>query len=199
MMNSAAIAHPGPLQNLDGIKGCLTVGSRVLTPKGEVFAEDLRLGDKVLTKDVGYQILSHFSMFTASMSSQEFGPLIRISQNCLSQDHPSRTSYFLTRQLVALSHPMFEPLFGATEVLACVSDLVHLAGIDATCDATEVTIIELGFQRPQLIFTDGMTVEINPDRQTSCRPVLSSQEVQLASRLLAPRGASNLFAAAALH
>jgi len=198
-MNSAAIVHPERLQDLDGIAGCLTVGSGVLTPKGTVFAEDLRLGDKVLTKDFGYRRLTHVAMFTASLSFMGDDPMIQISKDCLRDNTPSRTSYFLARQLVALRHAMFDPLFGAKEVLARAGDLTHLAGVDIVRDVPDVTLIELGFQDPQLVFTDGMTVEVNRDQQTCCRPVLSAQEAQLACGFLTPRISAKLFDGVALH
>lgn len=198
-MNSATIMRPERLQGLDGLAGCLTVGSGVFTPKGAVFAEDLRLGDKVLTKDFGYQPLTHVTMFTASLGSTGGGPIIRINKDCLRDDAPSRDSYFLARQLVALRHAMFEPLFGTKEVLACAGDLTHLAGIDAIADVPDVTLIELGFEQPQLMLTDGMTVETNRDQGISCRPVLSAREAQLACGFLAPRFSTKQFDGAALH
>ncbi len=198
-MNSAAIMHPERLPDLDGVAGCLTVGAGVLTPKGTVFAEDLRLGDKVLTKDLGYQRLTHVAMYTASLWSMGDGPMIRIGKDCLRDNTPSRTSYILARQLVALRHAMFDPLFGIKEVLAHAGDLTHLAGIDAVSDVPEITLIELGFQHPQLVFTDGMNVEVNRDQETSCRPVLSAQEAQLACGFLAPQLSAKSFDGVALH
>lgn len=195
-MNSARTEAPVNPLDLNGSLGCMTVGTVVLTSRGEIYAEDLRIGDKILTKDAGYQRLTQFSMITGPRGAE---PLIRISRSCLGTAYPSKTTYFLARQLVALRHPMFDPLFGAQEVLACAGDLTYLAGIDATCDVSEVTFIDLGLEHPQLIFADGLNVEINPDRQTSCRAVLSSGEAQLACGLLGPRSPAGVAQGVALH
>ncbi len=196
MTKSAPTEHLTHLEDLNRSRGCMTVGTVVLTSKGEVHAEDLCIGDKVLTKDAGYQQLMQFSMVTEARDEE---PLIRIDRSCIGTVHPSKTSYFLSRQLLTLRHPMFDPLFGTKEVLCRVDDLTDMAGIDVVCEVPEVTFIDLGFERPQLIFADGLNVEINPDQQTSCRPVLSSAEAQLACGLLGPRGPAGIAEDVALH
>lgn len=132
---------------------CFVAGTRIATPHGPVFVEDLRCGDLVLTRDDGAQPLRWVGRRRVAAKgafapiSFAAGALGAHGALCLSPEH---------RVLVQGS--MAEMLFGAAEVLVAAKHLVNDLTI-RPMPGGEVEYLHLLFDRHQVIWADGLAAE----------------------------------------
>ncbi|MEM9582234.1 MAG: Hint domain-containing protein [Pseudomonadota bacterium] len=167
----------------------LTVGTKLITPAGERCVEDLKRGDRVLTKDFGYQQIKCVAFRDADLRLSDTQAPIKISENALGHTRPAADVYVSPTQRIALRHPLFEPIFGGREVVAQAGDLLDLAGVDQVSGLRGITYVLLGFTRPQLVLTGSLVFDLGGQDLTSARPVLSNTEARLACSMLAPQPA----------
>ncbi len=165
----------------------LTVGTSVMTPAGLRFVEDLKRGDRILTKDFGYQQLKCIGFRQVDLTRSYAQAPIRLAASSLGHERPLDGLYVSPSQQLALRHPLFEPLFGRREVVAKAGDLQDLPGVEQVRGLTGITYVSLGFARPQLVLTGSMVLDVGPDETAPTRPVLSAAEARLACGMLTPR------------
>lgn len=107
---------------------CFVSGTLMDTPHGPRAVESLRLGDRVLTRDNGEQIIRWAEQrdldLTVGEEMQVFKP-IRLRKNCLGPGLPDRDVLLSPMHRVVISGPHVELLTGANEVLCPVRHLVN--------------------------------------------------------------------------
>lgn len=112
-------------------------GSVVETARGPVLARDLRLGDRLLTRDNGLQPVRWIGTSTVMYEDEQgretdadkLGP-VRIRAGAQGSSPDAGNLILAPGQRVLVRNPMNEILFATDEVLASVVDLTHLDGVD---------------------------------------------------------------------
>ena len=132
---------------------CFVVGTRILTPSGEVAVEDLRPGDLVLTHDDGPQPLRWIGRRQVAATGT-FAP-IRIRAGTFGAHRTLKVS---PQHRILLRDSLAELLFGETEVLVAARDLVNDRSV-TVCAGGSVEYVHLLFDRHQVIWSEGLASE----------------------------------------
>ncbi|MBD3803670.1 MAG: Hint domain-containing protein [Thioclava sp.] len=156
--------------NIEKVIPCFTPGTRVATLHGEIAVEDLCLGDRVLTRDNGYQPIRWIgrrSLTRAELDERpEFCP-VRIAPGALGSNQPEREMRVSPQHRVLLSGVRAELISGEPEALAAARHLEGLPGIEVDRAAEEVTYIHIMFDMHEIVFSDGLWTEsFQPGRAT---------------------------------
>lgn len=177
----------------------ITVGTLIMTPKGLRSVEDLTCGDRVLTKDYGYQQVKCVAFRDVDLTRSDDMAPIRLRADALGAERPLEDFYIAPNQRLALRHPLFEAMFGGREVVARAQDLTHLAGVSRVEGLKGITYVMLGFTRSQMVFTGSLVLDLSVAGESPKRPVLSTDEARLACNMIAPHPAAEPMHGAPLH
>jgi Ca2+-binding RTX toxin-like protein len=143
--------------DIERIITCFTPGSLATTDRGLIAVEDLRVGDRVLTRDAGFQpivwtgrqVLSEVALLV----EPRFRP-VRISAGALGHGVPARDMVVSPQHRVLFSGPRADVLFGESEVLVPAQHLVGRPGI-AVDKRGPVTYIHFMCASHQIVMVDG--------------------------------------------
>lgn len=137
----------------DLIPPCFTSGTLIATPDGEIAVEELRVGDLVLTKDNGVQILRWIGQHEVT-GQGDFAPIL-IKTGALGNRRDLRVS---PQHRMLLTDWRAELFCGESEVLCAANRLVNDSTITRDpCD--EVEYFHLMFDRHEVIFAEGAPSE----------------------------------------
>ena len=169
------------------------------TQRGEVAAQDLSVGDRVLTRDNGYQTvrwLAHRRVSQDRVSSDRRFMPIFIPQGAFATFGPERDLWLGPDQRVLFDDGFVELLFGMEQVLLTARDLDGLWGIERRpAPAAMFDYIHVLTDGHELVQADGLWVEtLQPGD-----PVFSGLEATTAMSLkrhLAQDGVPSVFPAA---
>lgn len=155
------------LPDLDAGLGYFSGDSLILTRKGPVPAQDLRVGQMVWTRDRSFQPIRWIGgqVMTSSMlaADKKLRP-IRIRKNALGWGIPSLDLIVSPQQKILLNSRITERMFEATEILASVRHLCEAEGIDVATDVNQVTYVTFLLDRHHLVNANGAISEsIYPD------------------------------------
>lgn len=143
--------------DIERIITCFTPGSLATTDRGLIAVEDLCVGDRVLTRDAGFQpivwtgkqVLSEVALLV----EPRFRP-VRISAGALGHGVPARDMVVSPQHRVLFSGPRADVLFGESEVLVPAQHLVGRPGI-AVDKRGPVTYIHFMCASHQIVMVDG--------------------------------------------
>lgn len=132
---------------------CFVVGTRILTPDGEVAIETLQPGDMVITRDRGAQPIRWIGQRRVPAEGS-FAP-IHIAENALGRHRALRLSPL---HRVLIRDARAELYFGETEVLVAARDLVN----DHTIRPVEggmVDYVHMLFDQHEVVYSEGLETE----------------------------------------
>jgi len=136
---------------------CFTPGTLIETKAGPLPVESLRVGQKVLTRDNGYQRIRWIGRRPLSAADLAANPALQpvlIRQGALGGGLPTADLRLSPQHRMLISAPRADLLFGEPEVLAAALHLVGQPGIErAACDS--VSYIHLMFDAHEIILADG--------------------------------------------
>lgn len=115
----------------------LAQNSVIATARGPVLARDLRLDDRVMTRDhglqpvrwVGSSTVMYDDALAADIDQPRNGP-VRIRAGMCGSDPEAGNLILSPGQRLLVRHPLNELIFAAGEVMATACDLTHIDGID---------------------------------------------------------------------
>lgn len=140
-------------------EGTITAGTRVATLRGALRAHDLRAGDRVLTRDNGYQPIAHLHRHNLStaqlLARQDLWP-VRIAPKVIDGLMPDRPLLVAATLHLLVCTPRAQTLFGQTEVLIPVSHLTDRPGVRRILPKAGAQLVTLGFKRPEIFVADGV-------------------------------------------
>ncbi|WP_282602522.1 Hint domain-containing protein [Paracoccus sp. PARArs4] len=141
---------------------CLTRGTLLRTPAGEVAVETLRPGDLVETLDDGPQPLR--LMLSRRISPVELARHddlrpVRIAADAMAPGQPAADLHVSPQHRMLVRSRVAERMFGGPEVLVAARKLTELPGIDSDERATEVEYFHLVFDDHQVVFANGAPTE----------------------------------------
>lgn len=164
----------------------LTVGTMIMTPEGQRAVEAITAGDRVLTKDYGYQIVKSVTFQDVGLDDAGQLAPIRVSPCALGAERPICDTFLAPYQRIAVQHPLFDMLFKTREVVIAARDLLGLEGVTSVKGLRGITYVALHFAKPQLLFSGTLVLDVSRPDQTPPRALLSSDEAEFAATMLCP-------------
>ncbi len=168
-------------KDIEKIIPCFTPGTRIATPRGEVAVEDLRVGDRVITRDHGLQAIRWIGARALSRTELALAPdlrAVRIRAGALGHGLPERDMLVSPnhRMLVMSEHTRL--FFDEAEVLVAAKHLADGKGI-AQVDTDGVTYIHVMFDHHEVILADGAWSESFQPGDWSLRGLDREQRAEL--------------------
>lgn len=139
---------------------CFTPGTLVATDKGERAIETLRPGDRVITRDNGFQTIRWIGSRTLKQRADMRALLrpVHIKAHAFGDRLPERDMVLSPNHRVLWQRMDMQLFSGHTEVFAAAKSLVGAPGITrARVDA--VTYVHIMFDQHEVILADGMWSE----------------------------------------
>jgi hypothetical protein len=147
---------------------CFTAGTLVDTPKGKVAIETLREGDLVMTRN-GPKALSWIGKRNLDAIDLAGNPKllpVRVPAGAFGNGLPTRDVSFSPQHRVVIRSSIAERMFGSSEVLVSVKQLVGVNGIDVDGDVRSVQYFHLMFEDHQILSVEGIEAEsLYPGKQ----------------------------------
>ena len=160
-------AEAGPEPRGD-IVPCFTSGTRIATPSGQRRVEDLKPGDKVLTRDNGLQEIRWIGGCRLDAAALRASPglrPVRVRSGALDDSLPDSDILVSPWHKILIQSDKTAAFFEDSEVLASACHLTGWAGIDVV-DVDRVTYVHFMFERHQVVLSNGFWTEsFCPDRQ----------------------------------
>ncbi len=136
---------------------CFTPGTRILTPMGEVPVENLREGDKVVTRDNGLQEIRWTGRKHVNgrelLARPELRPIL-IKQGALGPNQPERDMMVSPSHRMLLVSEQAELLFEEREVLVAAKHLTHLEGVEQV-DSVGIDYVHFLCDNHEVVLADG--------------------------------------------
>lgn len=141
---------------------CFTSGTRIMTERGLVAVEDLRVGDLVVTRDNGLQPLRWIGQRRLSRAELQARPElqpVRIAAGALGVAEPARSMLVSPQHRLLVEGARAEMYFGEAEVLVPAKHMVGLAEVSRALPAEGVTYVHILFDRHELVLSEGIWTE----------------------------------------
>jgi hypothetical protein len=146
----------------DGGVICFTPGTRISTPDGPRFVEDLREGDRVQTRDNGAQEIiwtGRRRMTGARLFVMPRLRPVRIRTGALGIERPDQELLVSPEHRMLVRGRAAQELFNTPEVLVPARDLVNGSTIVVDVAVREVTYIHLLLPSHQILWANGIETE----------------------------------------
>lgn len=160
---------------------CFTPDASIMTPRGPMRADALRVGDKVVTRDNGAKELAWIGQKTLQLSNlianPELAP-ITIAAGALGNGLPERDLTVSPNHRVLMVGEMNRLMFDTSEVLVAAKHLLGRPGITQSV-TNSVTYMHLMFEDHELIMSDGAWTESFQPGEYSLQGVESAQRREL--------------------
>ncbi|MEM6587065.1 MAG: Hint domain-containing protein [Pseudomonadota bacterium] len=140
---------------------CFTPGTRIITQTGYVPIEELRAGDRVMTRDNGFQDIAWIGQRVLSVKDLHASPKLQpvlIKRGALGPDLPDRDMMVSPNHRMLQMGGTVELHFGEPEVLTAAKHMTHHAGIE-TARVDQMTYIHMMFEAHQIVMADGCWTE----------------------------------------
>ncbi len=181
------------LDEIESVTPCFTPGSTIATPRGEKRVEELKAGDRVITRDNGIQEIRWAGRKdftgTAFQGSPHLRPVL-IKAGSLGNGLPERDMYVSPNHRMLISNERTLEYFNEQEVLVAAKDMVGADGIH-TVDAMRVTYIHFLFDRHEVILSNGSWTESFQPAQNSLSGIGAEQRSEIINifpELATPQG-----------
>ncbi len=160
MQNPAelAVEQDSDSVSLAGLQAVLN-GTLIATQRGEIAAEDLRPGDRAVSRDRGLVPLRWSGQITADARSAPATVPILIPRHALGRNLPVRDLYVAPDQHIWLKGATFPGLSSGNEILIPASALAGWRGITQASYLPGPTYTVLLFDQPEIIIADGLQIE----------------------------------------
>lgn len=149
------------IENIDYIP-CFTPGTQIKTARGEVPAARLRIGDRVLTRDNGYQTIRWTgarSLTADEIRAQPSLRPVRIRRGALVPNMPERDMTVSPQHRVLIGNAAAQMWFGEEEVLVAATHLTCLDGVGENAAPDGVTYVHILFDQHEVVLSDGIWSE----------------------------------------
>lgn len=133
----------------------LCAGTAVMTLDGELPIEHLTPGDRVITRDSGMAVLRDIRVSVVEMVP------VRIKAGSLGHSRPDHDMMVAPGALVHIRDWRAEALFGRKSALVPARRLIDGEFV-AEMPAAKVTVYELVFDAPHIVYADGVEMATGP-------------------------------------
>ena len=146
---------------IENVIPCFTPGTTIATPKGERLVEELKVGDKIITRDNGLQEIRWLGAKTMdwrALSGQPHLKPILVRAGALGNGLPERDMLVSPNHRVLVSNDKTALYFEEREVLAAAKHLVNNNGIHEV-DTMGTTYIHFMFDQHEVVLSNGSWTE----------------------------------------
>ena len=158
---SGAVTGTMDFFEIEEIVPCFTPGTLIATPQGERLVEELKVGDRVITRDngvqeikwVGRKDLTGFDL----ARKPHFKPIL-IQQGALGNGLPEHDMLVSPNHRVLVANDKTALYFEEREVLVAAKHLTGLDGVDEV-DANGVAYVHVMFESHEVILSNGAWTE----------------------------------------
>lgn len=133
----------------------LMARSIIMTMKGETRVEELRAGDRIITRDSGMAVLKAIKSRRVSTRA------VRIKAGSLGHTRPDCDTTLPAGQPVLIRDWRAEAIFGQKQAMVAAHRLQDGEFITLHDDTT-MTVYELHFDAPHILYVDGLEVASGP-------------------------------------
>lgn len=165
---------------------CFTPGTMLATPGGRTRIEDLRPGDRILTRDAGPQEIvwtGQRRMTGARLHAMPELRPIRFRGDALGQGRPDAELLVSPRHRMLVRHASAQDLFNATEVLVAARDLVNGRSITVDHGLRDVTYVHVLLEQHHVVWANGLETESFHPAQTDLALIDPAQRADLLARM----------------
>lgn len=148
-------------EEIEAVIPCFTPGTLIATPKGEVTVETLEVGDRVITRDNGIQVIRWVGkrdMTKAELSENGALCAVMIRQGALGHGLPERDIAVSPQHRLLIANDDTLLYFDEREVLVAAKHLVGRPGVERM-GAADITYIHFMFDNHEVILSDGAWTE----------------------------------------
>lgn len=157
---------------------CFTPGCAITTDRGELDVAELRVGDRILTVDNGYQPLMSIARRRFSAQDLHRHPdirPIRIRAGALAPGFPKTDMVVSPQHRMLVSSRIAERIFHEHEILVSARKLIGLPGVSVVDTPSGVDYMHLLMEDHQLVFANGAPTEtllLGPEALRSISPAM---------------------------
>nr|WP_235857760.1 Hint domain-containing protein [Marimonas lutisalis] len=146
---------------IENVVPCFTPGTAIATPKGERLVEDLKVGDKIITRDNGIQEIRWIG--SRNLTGQELAraPHLRpilIQKGSLGDNLPEHDILVSPQHRLLMTGDKAQLYFEEREVLAAAKHLTDLNGVDEV-GTLGVTFVHFMFDQHEVVLSNGAWTE----------------------------------------
>lgn len=141
---------------------CFATGTLILTSEGEIPIEKLKMGDSIMTMDMGHQRLRWIGNQTLNSETLEQKPHlrpIRIRAGALGGGLPRSDLIVSPQHRILASGPIPYRMFSSYEVLVAAKHLLELDGIEIAHDLSEVVYFHILLSQHQIVWANSAPAE----------------------------------------
>jgi hypothetical protein len=152
-----SVAGTLSFSNIETVVACFTPGTRIATRKGQVMVEALRVGDRVMTRDHGYQVIRWLGARRLGAAELQANPSLQpilIRKGALGPACPAYDTLVSPQHKMLIKTSSLQYLFGEEEVLVPAKLLLGLPGVETQCRSS-VTYLHILFERHEVVMANG--------------------------------------------
>jgi hypothetical protein len=141
---------------------CFAAGTLITTLDTPRAIETLKVGDVVMTRDNGPQMIRWIGGSKQSTKKLKANPNLHpicIKRNALGTDLPQEDLFLSPQHRVVVRSTIVERMFDCPEVLVAVKHLVGVPGISVAHEIKEVTYFHMLFDRHEIVWANGAESE----------------------------------------
>lgn len=158
---SGNVIDTATFENIEEIVPCFTPGTVIATPQGARLVEELKEGDKIITRDNGIQEIRWVGakqMSGVELARNAHLKPVLIKAGALGNGLPERDMMVSPNHRVLVNNQKTSLYFDEREVLAAAKHLVGMDGIH-NVNVMGTTYIHFMFDRHEVVLSDGAWTE----------------------------------------
>ncbi len=166
---------------IENVIPCFTPGTTIATPTGERLVEDLRAGDRIITRDNGIQEIAWTGQKVLDGKKLSRNPHLKpilIKAGSLGDGLPERDMLVSPNHRVLVASEMTQLYFEEREVLAAAKHMTGARGIHAV-DAMSTTYIHFMCERHEVVLSNGAWTESFQPGDYSLKGIGNSQRNEI--------------------
>jgi len=148
-------------RNIENVIPCFTPGTLIATPKGERPVDELKTGDKVITRDNGIQEIRWIGVKALDWKALGAMPHLKpvlIRKGSLGHGLPERDMLVSPNHRVLVANDQTQLYFEEREVLVAAKHLVNNAGV-SIANSLGATYIHFMCDHHEVVLSDGAWTE----------------------------------------
>ena len=148
-------------EEIENVIPCFTPGTTIATPRGERLVEELKEGDRIITRDNGIQEIRWIGRKDMNGKNLVKAPHLRpvlIRAGSLGNGLPERDMLVSPNHRVLVANDRTQLYFEEREVLAAAKHLVGTDGVHQV-EAMQVSYIHFMFDRHEVVLSNGAWTE----------------------------------------
>jgi hypothetical protein len=157
--DTISLAGVGPVEisSIENIVPCFTPGTLIATPRGECAVEELRVGDRVITRDNGLQEIRWIGQRALTGQEVRNAPHLRpvmIRAGALGRGLPLHDMLVSPQHRMLLNSERAALYFEDREVLASAKHLTGMDGVDLAAPRA-TTYVHFMFDQHEVVLSNG--------------------------------------------